>query len=219
LTSITIAAGTIVGQGQPTATVTLSAAAPAGGALVRLESSNTDTARVPSNVTVAAGATTATFTVNTSTVDSKRNVTITAIYADVARTATLEITLPRPRASFTVTSPTLGEDKCRMIAGGLELDCRLDGSRSDGRIVRWQWQLEVQERISADKPDPGFNEIDVTCKFVTGRSGDRDTLGLYTTMSVRLEVTDRDGDQSTTSRNVRLYFDEVCQEDEDDDDD
>jgi hypothetical protein len=218
LSSVTINAGTIVGQGQPTGTVTLSAPAPTGGALVRLESSNTDAARVPSNVTVAAGATTATFTVNTSTVDSKRNVTITATYADVARTATLEITLPRPRASFTVISPTLGEDKCRMIERGLELDCRLDGSKSDGRIVRWQWQLEVQERVSADKPEPGFNEIDVTCKFVQGRSGDRDSIGLYTTMSVRLEVTDKDGDQNTTSRNVRLYFDDVCEEEEDDDD-
>jgi hypothetical protein len=216
---VTINAGTVVGQAQPTATVTLSAAAPAGGAVVRLESSNNDAARVPSNVTVAAGSTTATFTVDTSTVESKRNVTITAIYADVARTATLEITLPRPRASFTVTSPTLGDDKCRVIERGLGLDCRLDGSRSDGRIVRWQWQLEVETRISADKPEPAFNEIDSTCNFIKDRSGDRDTFGLYTTMSVRLEVTDKDGDQSTTSRNVRLYIDGVCEEEEDDDDD
>ena len=102
-----------------------------------------------------------------------------------------------------------------MIAAGLELDCRLDGSSSDGRIVKWSWQLEAQERITADKTDPAFNEIDVDCRLVRGRSGDTDSNGTYTTMSVRLEVTDRDGDQNTTSRNVRLYFNEVCQEDDD----
>jgi hypothetical protein len=118
-----------------------------------------------------------------------------------------------------VTSPTLGEDKCRVIERGLELDCRLDGSKSDGRIVRWQWQLEVETRVTADKAEPAFNEIDVTCNFIKGRSGDRDSDGLYTPMSVRLEVTDKDGDQSTTSRNVRLYIDDVCQEESDDDDD
>jgi hypothetical protein len=209
----------VVGQAQPTGTVTLTAPAPAGGASVRLESSNNDAARVPSSVTVAAGATTATFTVNTSTVDTKQNIRITATYADLARTATLEVTLPRPRASFTVTSPTLGSDRCRMIEHGLELDCRLDGRASDGRIVRWRWQLEVQERITADKTEPAFNEIDVTCQFIKGRSGDTDSNGKYTTMNVRLEVTDKDGDGSTVSRNVRLYFDEVCEEEEDDDDD
>jgi hypothetical protein len=34
-------------------------------------------------------------------------------------------------------------------------------------------------------------------------------------MSVDLEVTDKDGDRNRTSRNVRLYFDGVCEEDDD----
>jgi hypothetical protein len=143
-------------------------------------------------------------------------VTITATYADLARTATLSVTLLRPRASFTVTSPTLGNDRCRMIERGLALDCRLDGSSSDGRIVKWSWAIEVQERITADKPDAGFNEIDVDCDFVKGRTGDSDISGRFTTMKVDLEVTDKDGDRNRTSRDVRLYFDGVCEEDDDD---
>ena len=66
-----------------------------------------------------------------------------------------------------------------MIEHGLELDCRLDGSASDGRIVRWQWSLEVQERVTADKLEPAFNEIDVDCDFVEGRSAQHDSNGRY----------------------------------------
>jgi hypothetical protein len=56
----------------------------------------------------------------------------------------------------------------------------------------------VQERITDDKPDPGFDEIDVNCKFIKGRSGDTDSNDTFTPMSVRLEVTDKDGDQNTS---------------------
>jgi len=172
---------------------------------------------VPASVTVPAGSTSATFNITTATVDTRRTVTITATYADLARTATLQVTLPRPRAAFTVTSPTLGADRCRMIERGLELDCRLDGSSSDGRIVKWNWALEAQERFrSGDKPEPAFGEIDVDCGLVEGLSGDTDTNGRFTSMRVSLEVTDKDGDRNESSRNVRLYFDGVCEDDDDD---
>jgi hypothetical protein len=216
LSSLTVSSSSVVGQASPTGTVTLSAAAPAGGASIRLESSNIDVARVPANVTVSAGSTSASFPISTATVDTKQTVTLTATYADLARTATLQVTLIRPRAAFTVISPTLGNDRCRMIEHGSQLDCRLDGRSSDGRIVRWDWALEVQERVTTSRPDPAFNEIDVHCEFIKGRTGDTDASGRYTTMKVDLEVTDKDGDRDRTSRDVRLYFDEVC-EDEDDD--
>jgi hypothetical protein len=217
LSSVTLSSSSVVGQTSPTGTVTLTAAAPAGGASIRVESSNIDAARTPANVTVPAGSTSASFPITTATVDTRQTVTITATYADLARTATLSVTLPRPRASFTVTSPTLGNDRCRMIERGLQLDCRLDGSSSGGRIVRWAWAIEVQEKITTDRPDPAFNEIDVDCDFIEGRTGDSDASGRFTTMSVDLEVTDRDGDRNRTSRNVRLYFDGVCEEEDDDD--
>jgi hypothetical protein len=60
LNPISVIAGTSV-----QATVTLSNIAPGGGQLVTLASSNTALATVPANVTVAAGQTTATFTVTT----------------------------------------------------------------------------------------------------------------------------------------------------------
>src|SRR5207248_8155363 len=63
LASMTLNPATLTGGANSTGTVTLSAAAPAGGAVVALTSNNLNAATVPASVTVAAGATTAKFTV------------------------------------------------------------------------------------------------------------------------------------------------------------
>ena len=89
--SVTLNPISVVGGGSSTGTVTLAAAAPVGGAIVALSSSNTGLAQVPSSVTVAAGATSATFTVTTTPVSSNATVTISATYG-VTRTATLTVT-------------------------------------------------------------------------------------------------------------------------------
>ena len=78
------------GTQSSTGTVTLSGPAPAGGAQVLLSSSNA-AAGVPSSVTVPAGATRATFTVNTSMVLVTTSANISASYNGTTRTATLTI--------------------------------------------------------------------------------------------------------------------------------
>jgi hypothetical protein len=90
--------------------VTLSSAAPTGGAVVSLTSSNTAAAQVPASVTVAAGATTATFTATTNSVASTTAVTITALYNSVSRTATLTVTAasgPGSLVSVTLNPATI----------------------------------------------------------------------------------------------------------------
>jgi hypothetical protein len=59
---------------------------------VTLSSSNTSVATVPSSVTVAAGSTSATFTVNTQRVYSSANVTITATLGGTSKSAVLTVT-------------------------------------------------------------------------------------------------------------------------------
>ena len=76
LNSLTLNPTSIRGGRSTTGTVTLSAAAPAGGVVITLSSSNTGLATVPASVTIPAGATSATFTVNTSSVSSTATVTI-----------------------------------------------------------------------------------------------------------------------------------------------
>src|SRR5215470_2767767 len=85
LASLTLNPATLTGGANSTGTVTLSAAAPAGGAVVALTSSNTNAATVPVSVTVAAGATTATFTVATNIVTVGTVSIITATYDGISQ--------------------------------------------------------------------------------------------------------------------------------------
>ena len=77
MTSVTLNPATVIGGVNSNGTVTLTAAAPAGGALITLTSSNTNAATVPASVTVAAGALTATFAVTSNAVTAATSVTIT----------------------------------------------------------------------------------------------------------------------------------------------
>jgi Beta-propeller repeat len=85
LVALTLNPGTVTGGANSTGTVTLSAAAPAGGAVVTLTSSRTNVATVPASVTVAAGATTATFAITSNAVTAGTVATITATYDGISR--------------------------------------------------------------------------------------------------------------------------------------
>jgi hypothetical protein len=94
LSSVTLNPTSVTGGAQSsTGTVTLSGPAPPGGSQVTLSSDNTAAARVPSTVTVPAGATSATFTVNTSVVLISTSATISASYNDATRRAVLAVVL------------------------------------------------------------------------------------------------------------------------------
>ena len=90
LSSLALNPTSVAGGNSSTGTVTLSGPAPGGGAQVLLSSSNR-AASVPSSVTVPAGATSATFQVNTSMVLVTTSANISASYNGTTRTATLTI--------------------------------------------------------------------------------------------------------------------------------
>jgi uncharacterized repeat protein (TIGR03803 family) len=92
VSSVTLNPTSVSGGNNSTGTVTLSAAAPSGGATVSLSSSNTSVATVPSSVTVSSGQTSANFTVRTQRVSSNTNVTISGTYAGGTKSATLTVT-------------------------------------------------------------------------------------------------------------------------------
>ena len=91
LSALALNPTSVTGGGSAQGTVTLSGAAPSGGAAVTLTSGNATAAPVPASVTVPAGATSATFTVTTRSVTSSTPVTISAAYGGVTRTATLTV--------------------------------------------------------------------------------------------------------------------------------
>jgi hypothetical protein len=105
LASLSLNPTSVTGGNSSTGTVTLSGPAPSGGAQVTLSSSNTTAARVPSSVTVAAGATSATFAVSTSAVASSTSVVISGTYG-ATKTGSLTVT-PTPAPSSTLSSLTL----------------------------------------------------------------------------------------------------------------
>ena len=90
LASLTPNVGGVTGGNSLQVSLTLSAGAPAGGALVTLASSNTAAARVPANVTVPSGQSFATFTVTTLPVGADTAVTITGTYG-VTQSATITV--------------------------------------------------------------------------------------------------------------------------------
>jgi subtilase family protein len=103
LSSIMLSPTSVIGGASSAGTVTLSAAAPSGGAVVYL-SSSASAATVPTSVAVAAGATSATFTVNTSAVTASTPVTVTASYAGASKTAALNVTPSgTPTGTYTLT--------------------------------------------------------------------------------------------------------------------
>lgn len=112
LSSVGLNPGTVVGGNTSQGTVTLSGAAPSGGAVVTLSSGNTGVATVPASVTVAAGATSATFTVTSATVSANQSVTISGTYNGTTKNATLTVT---PAASLVLSSLTLNPTS---VSGG-----------------------------------------------------------------------------------------------------
>jgi len=114
--SLTLNPTSVVGGLQSsTGTVTLSAPAPAGGATVRLSSSN-GAASVPSSVTVAAGATSGSFTVSTTAVAASTTITISVSYGGATRSASLTLN-PAPPPPPTLSSLTLNPTS---VVGGLQ---------------------------------------------------------------------------------------------------
>ena len=100
--SVTLDPTTVPGGRTSTGTVNIGYAAPAGGVVVSLASSNA-AASVPASVTVAEGATKATFTVSTVAVSANASATITA--SSNGTSANADLTVTAPRVSVITISP------------------------------------------------------------------------------------------------------------------
>jgi hypothetical protein len=91
LSTLTLSPTTVRGGVAAKGTVTLTASAPAGGFDVSLFSSSPGKAAVPASVKVLAGSSTVVFNINTTTVNKKTLVTITASAGGISRNAQLTI--------------------------------------------------------------------------------------------------------------------------------
>lgn len=215
LEALTISPPFVERQTSSTGTVRLTAGAPTGGAVITIESGNREVAKVPATVTVPAGATTATFTIETATVLSTTPVTIAARYLAVNTTAVLTVMPTVARAFFTVTSSSQGADACRLSENAQSFDCQLDGSTSEGLLRTWIWTLTIGTgRITEVRNFPIISPDTqgAGCKFVADGPTAVDAAGRrYVEMSIELIVEDREGLRSQPrTRAVRLYPDSQC---------
>jgi len=103
LSGVSASPNPVVGGNPSTGTVTLTSAAPSGGAVVSLGSASS-AVTVPGNVSVSQGATSATFGIATSTVTSQTLATLSATYSGVTKTTTVTV---NPAAADTLASLTL----------------------------------------------------------------------------------------------------------------
>jgi hypothetical protein len=102
LSGISITPSSIASGQSGAGTVSLTSPAGAGGALVSLVSSNPSAASVPPTVTVAAGAISASFSVNAATVTASTSLVLTASYGGASTTASVTINPPAP--DFTLSA-------------------------------------------------------------------------------------------------------------------
>ena len=125
LASFTLSTTTTRRGNSVTGTVTLSDPAPAGGAVVSLNSSNTAIATVPASVTISAGATSATFTVSTSaSTTAPGSSTIGASYGGVQLTQVLNVAVP------TISGTVTFSDYVGTPPSAVTLNFRLPGATS-----------------------------------------------------------------------------------------
>jgi hypothetical protein len=164
VSTLSLSASTVVGGDPVTGMVGLTASAPVGGAAVAVTGG--DPLIVPDSVTVAAGATSATFTVRTRLVGGTITGTVAASYGGGSASASVSVTKPTvATASFGITGPT-ETDTCTMTNGGNTLNCTFNGSTSTapGNIIAWDWSYRVgtmppitQTSSSAILAMPGVN--------------------------------------------------------------
>ena len=112
LSAVSASPNPVTGGKAATGTVSLTSAAPAGGALVTLRSAST-AFTVPASVRVAQGATSATFAIATKVSSTTASGTLSATYAGVTRTRTVTVNATPLTLSIGNASVTEGDTGTR----------------------------------------------------------------------------------------------------------
>lgn len=95
VSSVSLSPASVTAGSNVNGTATLNTAAPSGGAVVALSSSNTAVATVPSSVTVQSGKTSTTFSIRTQKVTSNSSALISGTFGGATQSATLTVTVKK----------------------------------------------------------------------------------------------------------------------------
>jgi hypothetical protein len=129
LSAVSVSPSSVVGGNASQGTVTLTSAAPSGGFALTL-TDNSNSATVPASVTVAQGATSATFAITTTSVAASTPVTITASAGGVTRTTTLTVAPAGQTVTLTVTATGRSGERLTSNPAGINVTVGSSGSGS-----------------------------------------------------------------------------------------
>lgn len=132
VSGVTLSSSTVVGGTPVTGTVTLASAAPQGGTSVVLTSDNTNAATVPPGVTVAGGATRATFPVETKPVTNSISSTIVAEAGGARRGATITVTSQFNADNGSLSLARGGTGEGRIVSSPAGIDCTFTRTGTTG---------------------------------------------------------------------------------------
>ena len=163
LQSLTLSPQSVTGGQSTLGTVTLSAAAPAGGATVSLSSSNPWVTSLPSAVTVPAGQTSAAFTVGTYASGWAADVTITSAWGGISKSAVLFI------GTGTAPSPTPPTDAA-LASFVIEPSAVLGGTPATGTLTLTAPAPAGGAVIAISNPNIWVFDIPATVNVPQGQS-------------------------------------------------
>ena len=153
LRTVELNPSTVVGGTPSTGSVILGTPAPAGGAVVALSSSNTARVTVPASVTVPAGATSATFTANTTTVTAFTFADISASYAGTTVSSRLFLSTAANTVSALTVNPT-----------------SVVGPNSVTATVTLGGAASCCPTVEFASSEPGLAQVPASLNFSTGQS-------------------------------------------------
>lgn len=147
--SVTLSASSVVGGTPVTGTARLDSAAPTGGTTVFLSSDNTAVATVPSTVTVPAGATTATFTVETKPTTNSQSSLIVAEAGGGRVGAVLTVTSQFAADNGSVSLARGGNGEGRVTSSPAGIDCTFTRTTTTGTCGNVFFPAGTQVRLTA----------------------------------------------------------------------
>ena len=152
LSALAVAPASLVGAaglaGTANGSVQLSAAAPAGGAVVAL-SSSAAVATVPASVTVPAGATSAAFAVSSVPVTVPMSATLRATLGSVTRTATFTVNPAAPGGNVSVTVSASGRSGQRITSSPTGINVAVGSSQTASFVAGRVLTLSVSSDRTA----------------------------------------------------------------------
>ncbi|HJU35922.1 MAG TPA: hypothetical protein VJ716_00700 [Gaiellaceae bacterium] len=137
LAKVTIDPTQVIGGGAATGTVTLTAAAPAGGAQVTLSSDDPAAATVPSSVIVPAGATSATFPIATNVVPNPQSSLIIGAAGGVTTYEIITVYTPFTFANGSVSIVRGGNGDGTITSQPAGIDCTIGSAGGSGACGAW----------------------------------------------------------------------------------